>query len=204
MEKNMSRTLFAPICSCLLAFALGGPSLGCSTDVIEERNVSEGQGDIAEERDDITQEKTDPPVEIELSRRASSGFCYAAGQFGRMLLTRDAQGRVTMTGTVLEEALPDDPACVTTYTGQTSCLANRPMEAQQLTDEDVTTLDALIAALPPDQCVVKELLACDDCKVGTITVDGVGHEKTCCGTQHSEGYDDAFLALEGFVDGLLP
>jgi hypothetical protein len=167
-------------------------------------DVAEEQDKIADEQDDATQGKTAPPVVIGLSRRPSAGFCYAAGQYGTVLLTRDAQATVTMTGTVLEVAQPDDPACVTTYSGQASCLAARPMAAQQLTAEDVSTLDALVAALPTDRCVVQELLACDYCQVGTITVDGVEHEKTCCGTQQSEGYDEAFLALEGFVDGLMP
>lgn len=108
-----------------------------------------------------------------------------------------------MTGTVLEEALSDDPACVTAYTGQSTCLAARPMAARQLSDEDVSTLEALIEAFPPDRCAVDESLECDFCRVGTITVDGVKHEKTCCGTQQTTGYDEAFLALESFVDGLL-
>ncbi len=201
----MSRVTFAPICSCLLAIAVGLASLACSGEADDGRgDVAEGQNVVAEDPNEVPQERTDPPIELELSRRPSSGFCYVAGQYGRVLLSRDAQGTVTMTGTVLEEAEPNDPACVTTYANQTSCLASRAMEALQLTDAEATELNALVAALPPDRCEVEKLLACDFCRVGTITVDGVGHEKTCCGTQHSEGYEEAFLALEGFVDGLTP
>ena len=139
---------------------------------------------------------------LTLERGPGAGYCVQPGNILEAGIVYSETGDYWMSGTVFrewDESRPD--ACWGIHSPD--CVISEQFELM-LTAPQVAELAALLEVLPEDRCELDEMMECDPCLITTLVIDGTSRSDYCCGTQLSAGYDQAFQAVAGFLDGLVP
>lgn len=139
-----------------------------------------------------------------LRRTAGLGLCAQPSQAQDVQFARDVEGRLVLSGTRFHapreqsgDACPEG----TNPFASNGCISQLP--TLRLTAEQTAALDQLVAALPAGQCVIDPGISCDSCLVTSVQIDSRSEYEGCCGEQRSLGFNEAFTAIKGFVDGLI-
>lgn len=121
----------------------------------------------------------------EFSSGPALGFCVEVGEPTSVKVSRGTDGWVAEGARVVPADADADGNCITANDfGE--CTATESFGPSPVADSDYEELRSLLERLPARSCHEDTHIACDYCRVDTITVDGEAVAGECCGDLNEE------------------
>lgn len=141
--------------------------------------------------------------QLTLERLSGLGFCPGKDAVIRATLAKGSDGTFTLGGLRAVEGDPQTDTCSQLATYEFTCMVEQPFGPITISEEEMATIRAHVAAVPAKECVLDKRLACDPCLVTLITVDAKQESGDCCGTM-DEDFSGPFGELVAAIEALAP